>query len=336
MTYNMNNIFQLINRRGCIVKNTFLFSVIFFSFLAITIGLIFLPQNALAQTPEKITNKDVIKMVKARVAVKIISAIIKASKTEFDTSATGLQALKKQGVPDSIVSVMLENQSNSEPRIPPTSPTPISSTETKPQSASNLKPKRKGILRIGIVTTIAGVPVEQDEAVRAKLYEMLYGNRETSAVDAVLLVEKLDRNIISEAKKTGCDYVLQMSLESTIQSIQKKGDGFISNAIKITGETIGIANRNSGLYSDTARITYKGYQIADSLQKSDALLDAITKATKKKDKIGINFKLVKVGNNEAVVPQTVKERIAQKKQEPILQNLLIEVGNQILNSIPTP
>ena len=71
-------------------------------------------------------------------------------------------------------------------------------------------------------------------------------------------------------------------------------------------------------------------------KKSDALLDAITKATKKKDKIGINFKLVKVGNNEAVVPQTVKERIAQKKQEPILQNLLIEVGNQILNSIPTP
>ena len=329
MTYNTNNIFQLIDKRRCIAKNTFLFSVISFSFLAITIGLVSLPQKALAQTQQKITNKDVIKMVKARLSVEIISARIKASKTEFDTSTTGLQELKKQGVPDSIVFVMLESQTI-------TSPTINISNETEPQVVGNIKPKKSGVLRIGIVTTISTVLPEQDDAVRAQLYEMLYGNRETSAVDAVLLVEKLDRNIITEAKKTGCDYVLQMSLESTIQSTQKKGDGFISNAIKIGGETIGIANRNSGLYSDTARITYKGYQIADSLQKSDALLDAITKATKKKDKIGINFKLVKVGNNEAVVPQTVKERIAQKKQEPILQNLLIEVGNQILNSIPIP
>ena len=328
MTYNTNNIFQLIDKRRCIAKNTFLFSVISFSFLAITIGLVSLPQKALAQTQQKITNKDVIKMVKARLSVEIISARIKASKTEFDTSTTGLQELKKQGVPDSIVFVMLESQTI-------TSPTINISNETEPQVVGNIKPKKSGVLRIGIVTTISTVLPEQDDAVRAQLYEMLYGNRETSAVEAVLLVEKLDRNIITEAKMTGCDYVLQMSLESTIQSTEKKGGSFISDVIRVGTETIGIPNRG-GLPNKVTRITYEGYKIANSLQRSTALLDAITKATKKKDKVGISFKLVKVRNNEATIPQTVKERTAQKKQEPILQNLLVEVGNQILNSIPTP
>lgn len=332
MTSNMNDIFQLINRRRCIAKNTFLFSVLSFLFLAITIGLITLPHNVLAQTQGKITNKDVIKMVKAGLSVKIISATIKASKTEFDTSATGLKELKKQGVPDSIVLVMLESQPNLKQNATPIS---NSSDETQPQVAGNIKQKKAGILRIGIVTTISTVPPEQDDAVRAQLYEMLYGNRETSAVEAYLLVEKLDRNIITEAKKTGCDYVLQMSLESTIQSTEKKGGGVISNVVRISSEIAGIPNRG-GLPRSVARITYEGYKIANSLERSTALLDAITKATKKKDKIGINFKLVKVRNNETTIPQTVKERIAQKKQEPILQNLLVEVGNQILNSIPTP
>lgn len=296
--------------------------------MVITIGLISLSQNVLAQTPEKMTNKDVIKMVKARLSVEIISATIKASKTEFDTSATGLQALKKQGVPDSIVLVMLESQTT-------TSPTIKLPDETQPQIVGNITPKRTGILRIGIVTTISTVQPEQDDAVRAQLYEMLYGNRETSAVEAVLLVEKLDLNIITEAKMTGCDFVLQMSLESSIQSTEKKGGGFIPDLIRVGTETIGIPNRG-GLPKKVTRITYEGYKIANSLEQSTALLDAITKATKKKDKVSIKFKLIKVSNNVVAIPQTVKERTAQKKQEPILQNLLVEVGNQILNSIPTP
>ena len=59
MTYNTNNIFQLINRKKYIAKNIFFFSVISFLFLAITIGLASFSQKALAQTQQKITNKDV-------------------------------------------------------------------------------------------------------------------------------------------------------------------------------------------------------------------------------------------------------------------------------------
>lgn len=75
--------------------------------LLIAIALSALPQIAISQTEGKLTNKEVIEMVKAGISAELIVAKIKASITEFDTSPTGLQALKADGVPDSVVLVML-------------------------------------------------------------------------------------------------------------------------------------------------------------------------------------------------------------------------------------
>lgn len=318
-------------------------------------GFVPLTQSISAQTQGKLTNKDVIKLVKAGLSAEIISATIKSSKTEFDTSMTALQMLKKEGVPDAVILAMLDqrpkesgkteatqthsafpNQQVSEQGKNLNPQSPVTNNEpNKNQSpdAGNLRPKRPGVPRIGIVTTMLTVPPEQDDAVRAQIYEMLYGNRETSAAEAVLLKEKLDRNIATEAKMTGCDYVLLMSLESTIKPASQKSGGLFTRAVQIGGAALGLAGRNMG-YGYAAGITYRGYQIADYLQSSNTLLDMITEATEKKDKVGINFRLTKLSNNETVIPQTLKERIAQKKKEVILQNLLIEVGNQILNSVP--
>lgn len=70
----------------------------------------------LGQSQEKLTNKDVIELVKTGISVEIITAKIRASKTGFDTSPAALQELKKEGVPDSIVLVMLQPNSNNENR----------------------------------------------------------------------------------------------------------------------------------------------------------------------------------------------------------------------------
>ncbi|MDQ2856628.1 MAG: hypothetical protein M3R68_09890, partial [Acidobacteriota bacterium] len=211
--------------------------------------------------------------------------------------------------------------------------TPANGSQSPILNQFGLRAKRAGFPRIGIATTIGAVPPEQDDAVRAQIYEMLYGNRETSAAEAVLLREKLDRSIFLEAKMTGCDYLLLLSLDSTIKPASQKGNGLVRKAIQAGGQAVGITSANTG-YTELARVTYRGYQIANSLQNSDAHLDSITRATDKKDRVSINYRFVNVANNEAVVPQTTKERIALKKQEPILQNVLIEIGNQILNSIP--
>ncbi|MFH4146457.1 hypothetical protein WAI91_21095, partial [Acinetobacter baumannii] len=72
-----------------------------------TFPFVFQTPSVSAQTQEKITNKDVIELVKTGISAEIITAKIKASKTEFDTSPAALQELKKEGVPDAIVLVML-------------------------------------------------------------------------------------------------------------------------------------------------------------------------------------------------------------------------------------
>ena len=57
------------------------------------------------------TNRDVIRLVKAKIPDDIIEAKIKQSKTKFDTSVEGLVALKEAGVSDGLISVIV-NASN--------------------------------------------------------------------------------------------------------------------------------------------------------------------------------------------------------------------------------
>jgi hypothetical protein len=59
-------------------------------------------------TSAALSNKDVMDLVKAGLATEIITAKIKASKNNFDTSPTALQELKAAGVPDAIVLAMVE------------------------------------------------------------------------------------------------------------------------------------------------------------------------------------------------------------------------------------
>ncbi|MGO8733836.1 MAG: hypothetical protein ACLQVM_13710 [Terriglobia bacterium] len=53
------------------------------------------------------TNRDVIRLVKAKIADDIIAAKIKQSKTKFDTSVEGLVALKDAGVSDGLISIIV-------------------------------------------------------------------------------------------------------------------------------------------------------------------------------------------------------------------------------------
>ena len=72
------------------------------------------------------TNRDVIRLVKAKISDDIIEAKIKQSKTKFDTSVEGLVALKEAGVSDGLISVMVNagnGSSQPAPRGASASPT---------------------------------------------------------------------------------------------------------------------------------------------------------------------------------------------------------------------
>ena len=60
-------------------------------------------------SPKKITNGDVVKMVQAGLSPELIIAKIKKSEKEFDTSGAALAELKKIGVPNEILLLMLDS-----------------------------------------------------------------------------------------------------------------------------------------------------------------------------------------------------------------------------------
>ncbi len=79
------------------------------------------PVGASAQTQEVLTNQAIIDMVKSRFSEGIIIAKIKSSRNSFDTSASALQSLKKNGATDAIMMAMMESSSNTSGQINNTS-----------------------------------------------------------------------------------------------------------------------------------------------------------------------------------------------------------------------
>lgn len=80
-----------------------------------------LPTNTSAQTAgaiagrqETLNNESIIGMLNAGLSDMIIIAKIKSSKVSFDTSASALQSLKKQGISDAVVLAMVQKASGME------------------------------------------------------------------------------------------------------------------------------------------------------------------------------------------------------------------------------
>lgn len=67
----------------------------------------------------RLTNKDVLDMLRAHLASEVVVAKIKGSKTAFDTSAAALQELKTLNVPDDVILAMVQ-ASAAPASLPPT------------------------------------------------------------------------------------------------------------------------------------------------------------------------------------------------------------------------
>src|ERR1051326_6677924 len=97
------------------------------------------PPKSAAPAPAALTNQDVIKMVKAKLPDELIIQKIAQSKTRFDTSVDGLNALKDAGVDDRLLQVMMNPASvkDAASSNPPASPAP----GTAPAPKNPLPPK---------------------------------------------------------------------------------------------------------------------------------------------------------------------------------------------------
>ncbi len=82
--------------------------LIVFTSLAFTLPLLGRAQDLPQNEQAVLANKDVLQMVKLGFSAELVGAKIKSSKTQFDTSPSALIELKQNGVPESILVLMVE------------------------------------------------------------------------------------------------------------------------------------------------------------------------------------------------------------------------------------
>jgi len=95
--------------------------------------LAFAASPALAKNAKPMTNRDVIELVHAKIATDSILLAIEKAKPAFDTSATALIELNKQGVPDTVVQAMIRAEDQPEATAPQATAAPARSTGFNPE-----------------------------------------------------------------------------------------------------------------------------------------------------------------------------------------------------------
>ena len=88
-------------------------------------------QHGTPDSPKALTNADVVNMVKAGLSADTIVMVIHDSAANFDTTADGLVALKKQGVPEKVIQEMLPLAGRSTSTTIQTSPLPVQNTDQR-------------------------------------------------------------------------------------------------------------------------------------------------------------------------------------------------------------
>jgi hypothetical protein len=88
--------------------------------------------------PAALTNRDIVRLVQAKISEDIIISKIKSSKTHFDTSVDGLIALREAGVSDRLVNLMMNPTADSS--APATAPASAPAAPPPPPEPVQLKP----------------------------------------------------------------------------------------------------------------------------------------------------------------------------------------------------
>ena len=154
----------------------------------------------------KLTNKDVVDMVKAGLAPSIIIAKIKGSPNGFDSSPAALQELKGAGVPDEVMLVMVQASTQTLP-----TPTGTAAVEGEPVE---VKVPDGTEIEVELKNNVSGQEVKVGDIVDLTVIRPVQ-------VGGVTIVEKgaSARARITTAKKAG-HWGKAGKLEWTMQDVQ--------------------------------------------------------------------------------------------------------------------
>ena len=144
------------------------------------------------RTDETLNNDSIVQMVNTGLSESIIIAKIKSSGSSFDTSATALQSLKKQGVSDTVILAMVQKASGME--VATNAPT-VSSVNAA--GGSFVIPDGTEI-KIVTLEDISGQKVVEGDPLTFKIAEDVKINGTT-----VIAKDAIVKGTVSSAKKKG-------------------------------------------------------------------------------------------------------------------------------------
>jgi hypothetical protein len=223
--------------------------------------------SAFAQTvQEQLNNQSIVEMVKSGLSAEIIIAKIKSAKSDFDTSSKALQDLKKEGVADSIVLVMVKKASG----IADEPPTVNSSA---PETPVNVVLPDGTEVKLITIEEISSKKAIQDDLLTFKIAEdVKIGNNVVIAKGAIA------KGIVTNAKKKG---MMGRSGELNIR---------IESTETVDGQTIKLRSTKSGEGGDkvgtTVALTVLFGPLGllkrgkDAVIKADTILTAFTNEAK--------------------------------------------------------
>jgi hypothetical protein len=223
--------------------------------------------SAFAQTvQEQLNNQSIVEMVKSGLSAEIIIAKIKSAKSDFDTSSKALQDLKKEGVADSIVLVMVKKASG----IADESPTV---TSPAPETTANVVLPDGTEVKLITIEEISSKKAIQDDLLTFKIAEdVKIGNNVVIAKGAIA------KGVVTNAKKKG---MMGRSGELNIR---------IESTETVDGQTIKLRSTKSGEGGDktgtTVALTVLFGPLGllkrgkDAVIKTDTILTAFTNEAK--------------------------------------------------------
>lgn len=257
-------------------------------------------------------NSDIIALIqqsktkRSTASLRAIEEKIDSLPNDFDTTPRGIQRLKAARVPQRIIDRMKRR--------------------TPPNPAGYKEPDK---IRIGVVTGTSLAPVEHNQTMLAQIYQQWYGNRPTSSTEVILLKESIDLNIFTEADRTKCDYVLIVGLEGEFKSPEEKQRSRFRQLLAAAMGGLDVVKEGLDPESKAYAWVERSYKMADTASTSEPLLELLASVTKKGDKMALRYRYADVRTRQFIVPDTVLEAKAKNNKEPLLRNLLVNLGNKL-------
>jgi hypothetical protein len=150
-------------------------------------------------------------------------------------------------------------------------------TAASQQSAADTaNAKKAGVKRIGVATNGTSV-----DSIRDELMALLQGDG--SLIEVVPLTNRIEAFRLAEAKKQGCDFILDATFEAKAKA---DGGGVFSRLTKV----VGTVNKESGNFRNTK-------ERQEDVDRKTSSVDNIAKelAPTPKDKIRVAYRLFLLG-----------------------------------------